>query len=357
MRSSSSNASTVPFSHPFAGSGCSLILAALLASAMPPAFAQVRVQEIRLISDANLKWSPSTDLWPVSSELERATFPFASFSGDGVARADVLRGNRSALDPIYASALQQGTSNAVAAQLTYTSDSQVSARAVTGWFVEIVNTGTEAVPVDFSFYISGGGLRLWCAACVTGGLTASATASISATHTLMASQSPSFKWEYTARLQGTPWLSGARVTLVDGILAGSEDDLGIGFPSASIVDTPSSTRLAYEDRDHVVAISEFNATARLFDLQPGETGRIDYGLIAEVEGIGGAYGTAWLTDPFSLGGDPSLPSARFAINGIPIETLVPIAAVVPEPRAWLLFALGLAVIAMRRSGFARRRAG
>jgi len=320
-----------------------LLAAGGLAVPAASSLAQVVVTHIVLSADA----STSTSSTPDVSDRETALGPLFAWihGGDGVARADALRSGAAGA-PFYASALQEGTANAVAAQSAYVIDRHATSSASTMWAVGIKNLGTASVPIDFSFYISGGQLRLWCVACVTDGLTTEVTAEI----TLATAASKATQWKYGARLRGTPQAGGAVVSLTDGPATGSVDHLGIGFPTPpEMVELPSASGpFTFDAQDHVAAVGSFSATAALLTLQPDETAEIIYSLTARVDGIGQAYGTAWLTDPFGLGGDPALPSARFAINGIPIETLVPIAGPIPEPRQWLLLAAGLAVIAWRR---------
>lgn len=258
--------------------------------------------------------------------------------GDFTAQADLIVPRSFGTGQPYVAAQQNITSNAVAARTYYTDALSIELRALTSWAVSISNSGPAPLPVDFSFYISGGGLDLYCTVCPFGAITASIFASIAVT----GGSGNDVPWTYSVSLIGqavgdatlNTTGTGSVVTPTpttpeDQARFATHDDLGIGHPTATLITGPSVSPYT------VVEISDFNGVANLGMLDPGATMLIGYTLGAAVAGVNSAYASAWLVDPFSLGSPPpGLPSAQFALNGVPINF-----SAVPLPASgWLVLA-------------------
>jgi hypothetical protein len=318
----------------------------LLASS---AWARIEILFHHITASTEIRYSdPSGATTQLSSRDEQFSLPpFVAFSdatgpADGVAEAYLARPGVTLGRQLYAASVQRSTSNAVAAQTTYTGGTTVALKAITHWSITVKNPGTTPEPVDLSFFISGGGLDAYCATCVAGGLLLSTTARIS----FGVNDEPYNQlWMSRTELDATSTdhadlRNGARpltpgpVGLRDRI--GSYDPAGIGFLAASMFHIPDAL-----DPYFRASVEPFNATLRLFTLQPGQSEDLNYFLEAAIEGSGAALGAAWLVDPFSLGStDIPLPLSGFALNGLPITALL-----VPEPSQWLLMLVGTALLA------------
>ncbi len=256
--------------------------------------------------------------------------------GDYTAAADLLVPHGFGNEQPYVAAQQNITSNAVGARTFYIDALDIKLRALTTWEVQVTNTGNEPAPVDFSFYISGGGMALYCIVCPFQGITASVYANIG-TSGALGTQAP---WTYSASLVGSSIGNATLNTTGTGSVItpppttaqelaafSTHDDLGIGLPTTTLVTGGNVAPYT------VVEISDFFGEAELGMLDPGDTMRIVYTLGAGIAGVNSAYASAWLIDPFSLGSaPPNLPNAQFALNGIPVNF-----SAVPLPAgAWLL---------------------
>jgi hypothetical protein len=314
-----------------------------------PAWARIEILFHHITASTEIRYSdPSGTATHVSSRDEQFSLPpFVAFSdatgpANGIAEAYLARPGVTLGRQLYAASVQRSTSNAVAAQTTYTGGTTVALQAITHWGITVKNPGTAPEPVDLSFFISGGGLDAYCATCVAGGLLMSTTARIS--HGINDDANNQL-WMSRTELDATSTdhadlRNGARpVPLgpfgpLDRI--GSYDPAGIGFLAASMFHVPDA-----QDPYFRASVDPFNATLRVFTLQPGQSADLNYFLEARIEGSGAALGAAWLVDPFSLGStDIPLPLSGFALNGVPIAALL-----VPEPSRWFLTLAGAAVVA------------
>jgi hypothetical protein len=306
----------------------------LLAS---PAWANLEIFFFEITASTSIRYSDmsGTNTSVFRRNTQASVPPFVSFFDeagrldDGVAEAFADRPGITQGRQLYAASVQKSTSNAVAAQTTYTGGASVELSATTRWRAIVKNSGTAPEPVDFSFFVSGGGLDAWCASCVAGGLVMSATARISRG----VNDEPFNQiWVSRTELNAT---SPASAALRNGDLPESRDPAGIGFLTASMFHVPDA-----QDPYFRASIEPFNATLPLFTLAPGQSEDFSYFLEAKIEGSGTALGAAWLVDPFSLGStDVLLPSSGFALNGVPVAALL-----VPEPSEWLLMLVGTAVV-------------
>ena len=282
-------------------------LALVAAGTAAPAIAAVELQEIFIHAGTRIQ---STDLGiKIDLDDQASQAPFAVFrtpSGEianGIAEAyidlpEVVDGRQT-----YAAATQKSIANAVAAQTTYSTAEGVQSTGETTWKVGVRNTGTTAEPVVFSFYLAGGEMDAWCAACGFGAITTQAEAKIS----VEVEDNPVLtRWDSKTFLVARS----SSTALLDGDSAGSIDMLGIGYPTAAIVHHPDPF-----DPFTQAAISPFNASATLFALEPGQMAWIEYSLTVSSYGPGTAFGSAWLVDPFRLGlpGNPERHSISIQI--------------------------------------------
>lgn len=289
----------------------------------------------------------------LQQEQETASSPFFSFASDhgaadGIARASVVRGGPFLGRSTYAASLQSSFANAVAAGRTY-ADGPIGSTTPTAdmfggtlWQVEVKNTSPVPQELRFSFFLSGGGLDLYCAACRSGLLKTSVSAEIK-----VAGEDP--VWRYDAALEGRPLSDSGEVARAVLSEVATYDRLKIGTPKASIVRGPSGG-----DPFTTAEIGFFEASMVLQTLDPGDTAQIEYRLEAGFSGVTTALGRAWLTDPFSLGEPGALPDSRFAIGGLPFAVLLTPAPGgdptptpgVPTPSAGALLLGGLALLAL-----------
>jgi hypothetical protein len=325
-----------------------------------PAWAKLEILFHALSASTEIKYSnpAGTETHIVRTDTQNSLPPFVSFVDDGgrpqdgIAESFADRPGITQGRQLYAASVQRSTSNAVAAQTTYTGGTSVAVSATTRWRVIVKNSGTAPEPVDLSFFISGGGLDAWCANCFAGGLVMSTTARVSYG---INDDWDNQLWVSRTELDAVSTdradlRNGARQGSLDPFgnrdKGGSYDPAGIGFLTASMVHVPDTA-----DPYFRASIDPFNATLPLFTLQPGLHEDFSYFLEASVEGSGTALGAAWLVDPFSLGStDIPLPGSGFALNGVPITSLL-----VPEPSQWFLMLVGTTVLAAESRRRSRRR--
>ena len=322
-----------------------------------PAWARLEILFHELTASSSITYSDPSGIntHVLRTDTQHSLPPFLSFVDDkGRWHRGVVRGPpRHYTGPATVCSVgPEETSNAVAAQTTYTGGTSVAVSATTRWRVIVKNSGTAPEPVDLSFFISGGGLDAWCANCFAGGLVMSTTARVSYG---INDDWDNQLWVSRTELDAVSTdradlRNGARPGSLDPFgnrdKGGSYDPAGIGFLTASMVHVPDTA-----DPYFRASIDPFNATLPLFTLQPGLHEDFSYFLEASVEGSGTALGAAWLVDPFSLGStDIPLPGSGFALNGVPITSLL-----VPEPSQWFLMLVGTTVLAAESRRRSRRR--
>jgi hypothetical protein len=191
------------------------------------------------------------------------------------------------------------------------------------------NDGPRAVPLDFTFQLNGGHLRLYDPSERFGGTVASVNVSIFA----IAPLNSGFLWSWDVVLRGDG--AGGVTATVDFLI----DPHGFGVPHLGPVTVGGGVAS--------VAIAPFAFALEMGRLAPNGTATLAYDMGADVAGFGFPWGGyAALGDPFDAAGD-------YGVSA----TLAPAAvSAVPEPSVVSLSTLGLAALGALAARRRRQRA-